>query len=243
MHGTWHGAWCWEERFLPWFRDHGYDARALTLRRHDQRHAPGLRLTRIRDYVADVAAAAAEMPRPPVVVGHSMGGFITQKYLEEHPAPAAVLVASIPPTGALKATLAIAARHPLRLLAVNLTWSSYRLVSTPARAREVLFGPGLPEEEVARYQAMMTDDAYLAYLEMLFFVRPDREKVRRTPILAVGAELDWLIPRKDVEATAKAYGAEVEQFAGQSHDLMLEPAWERVAERIDRFLKEKVPGA
>src|ERR1700692_4876156 len=79
VHGSWHGAWCWEEHFVPWLRDHGYDARALTLRHHDLRHAPGLRLTRIRDYVADVAAAAAEMPSPPVVVGHSLGGFITQK--------------------------------------------------------------------------------------------------------------------------------------------------------------------
>lgn len=86
VHGTWHGAWCWEEHFVPWFRDRGYNARAVTLRHHDQHHVPGLRLTRIRDYVADVTAAAAEMPSPPVVIGHSLGGFIAQKYLEEHPA-------------------------------------------------------------------------------------------------------------------------------------------------------------
>jgi alpha-beta hydrolase superfamily lysophospholipase len=58
VHGLWHRAWCWEEHFVPWFQQRGYEARAITLRRHDQRHAPGLRTMRIRDYVEDVAAAA-----------------------------------------------------------------------------------------------------------------------------------------------------------------------------------------
>jgi hypothetical protein len=23
VHGAWHGAWCWEEKFLPYFADRG----------------------------------------------------------------------------------------------------------------------------------------------------------------------------------------------------------------------------
>jgi len=33
-HGMWHAAWCWAERFLPYFARHGYPAHALSLRCH-----------------------------------------------------------------------------------------------------------------------------------------------------------------------------------------------------------------
>jgi alpha-beta hydrolase superfamily lysophospholipase len=84
VHGLYHGGWCYEEHFVPWFRSRGYEAAAVTLRHHDQHHAPGLRVTSLMDYVADVVAAAARMSSPPVVIGHSMGGFVAQKYLEGH---------------------------------------------------------------------------------------------------------------------------------------------------------------
>jgi pimeloyl-ACP methyl ester carboxylesterase len=239
VHGLWHGAWCWDEHFVPWFRERGYDAQAITLRRHDQRHAPGLRMTRIRDYVNDVAEAAAKMASPPVVVGHSMGGFVTQKYLEDHHAPAAVLVASIPPSGVLGATLRTAGRHPLRFLAANLTASLYGLVSTPDRAREMFFTSELPDAVVARYQSNFTHDAYFAYLDLLFFVRPNIEAARRTPMLVIGGDADWTISPAAVAATARTYGAELATFPG-AHDLMLEPCWESVAERIDAFIRSRV---
>ena len=242
VHGLWHGAWCWEEHFVPWFRERGYETRAITLRRHEQRHAPGLRTTRIADYIDDVAVAAATMSSPPVVVGHSRGGFVTQKYLEEHDAPAAVLVASVPPGGIMGATLRTAARHPLRLLAANLTWSLYGIVKSPQRAREMFFGRELPDELVAKYQSKMNDDAYLAYLDMLFFVRPHAAAVRRVPFLVLGGDADWTISAADVAATAKTYGAELSTFPG-AHDLMLEPGWDEVAARIDAFIQTKVTSA
>jgi pimeloyl-ACP methyl ester carboxylesterase len=239
VHGLWHGGWCWDEHFVPWFRQLGYDTRAITLRRHDQRHAPGLRTTRIRDYVEDVANAAAQMASPPIVVGHSMGGFVTQKYLENHVAPAGVLVASIPPSGVMGATLRTAGRHPLRFLAANLTWSLYGLVKTPDLARELFFGPELSDKLVRAYQSKLTDDAYLAYLDLLLFVRPNVEAVKRTPLLVVGGEKDWTISPAEVAFTAKTYGAELSMFPG-AHDLMLDTGWERVAERIDAFIRSRV---
>lgn len=241
VHGLWHGAWCYEEHFVPWFRGRGYEAVAITLRHHDSRHSPGLRTTRVKDYVEDVAVAAARMSSPPVVVGHSMGGSVVQKYLEEHHAPAAVLLASVPPSGILGATLRTGAKHPLRLLAANLTMSLYGIVKTPERAREMFFSAGLDDESVKRYQAKLTDDSFFVYLELLFFVRPDIEKVRRTPLLVLGGEEDWTISKSEVTKTAKVYGAETYSFPGQSHDLMLEPDWEKVAARIDAFIRAKVP--
>ena len=117
VHGMWHGAWCWAEHFLPYFAQHGYAAYALSLRGHGVSEGrEKLRWTSLAKYVVDVSQAAAEIKATPVLVGHSMGGMVVQKYLESHQAPAAVLLASAPPTGLGAATLRVARRHPYVVL-------------------------------------------------------------------------------------------------------------------------------
>ena len=114
VHGAWHGAWCWEEYFLPYFADKGYTSHALSLRGHGHSQKPArFRLARVADYVADVNQAVAQLAKPPILIGHSMGGLVVQKYLEQHTVPAAVLMASVPVHGVFRATLRIARRHPL----------------------------------------------------------------------------------------------------------------------------------
>jgi pimeloyl-ACP methyl ester carboxylesterase len=99
VHGMFVGAWCWDEFFLPFFAENGYNAIALSLRGHagSEGHA-GVRWYSIADYVKDVEQVAGQLSTPPVIIGCSMGGFVTQKYLETHDAPAGVLLASAPPT-------------------------------------------------------------------------------------------------------------------------------------------------
>ncbi len=77
----------------------------------------------MRDYVEDVRRAAAEFPEPPILVGHSMGGVLVQRYLEDHPAPGAVLMAPVPAGTALAAAARLALHHPLAMLKANLLWS------------------------------------------------------------------------------------------------------------------------
>ena len=100
VHGMWHGAWCWEN-FLPYFACHGYESHALSLRGHGKSDGrTGIRwYSGAKDYVADVAQVVQSLKMPPVLVGHSMGGYVIQKYLETHTAPAGILLASIPVSG------------------------------------------------------------------------------------------------------------------------------------------------
>src|SRR5690606_22425315 len=68
----------------------------------------------------DQLAAVEECGQPAVLVGHSMGGLVVQKYLERGGALGAILLASVPTSGALGATLCFGAWHPLILLRANL---------------------------------------------------------------------------------------------------------------------------
>lgn len=239
VHGAWHGPWCWTEHFLPYLAECGYSSYALGLRGHGS--SPGrerLRFTRVAEYVSDVAQVAAQLPAPPVLIGHSMGGLVVQKYLEQHAAPAGVLMASVPPAGALRTALRFAGRHPLEFAQVNLTWSLYPLVHTPELAREALFSADFPIDLLNRYFPQIQDESYLGFWDMMFFSLPKPRKVK-TPLLVLGAAKDVIFHPDEIQATARAYHTQAEIFPDMAHDMMLELGWRSVAKRIVAWLQSQ----
>ncbi|MBW2208634.1 MAG: alpha/beta fold hydrolase [Deltaproteobacteria bacterium] len=232
LHGAWHGAWCWAEYFLPYFSERGFHSYALSLRGHGESEGrEHLRWARITEYVSDVEKAVSQMPEAPVLVGHSMGGLVVQKYLEKNAAPAAVLLASVPVRGALGATLKIAFRHPLQFLKANLCLRMYHIVGKPRLTREAFFSEEITETKLEEYFALIQDESYLAFLDMAAFTLPNPEKVQ-TNMLVLGAENDRIFSSQEVEATAKAYNAKSHIFPNMAHDMMLESGWKQVADEI-----------
>lgn len=154
-----------------------------------------------------------------------------QKYLESRVAPAAVLLASLPPTGALRTTLRILRKHPWIFLKMNLRLSLQPLVATPALAREYFFSDELSEGQLQGYWEQLQDESYMGFLDMLVFNLPKPQRVR-TNMLVLGAEKDAVFGAAEVEATARAYNTKAEIFQGMGHDMMLEPGWQPVSERI-----------
>jgi len=137
VHGALHAAWCWDEHFLNFFADNGYRVLALSLRGHGcSPTSKRLRSCSIADYVEDMCSVADSLPATPLVTGHSMGGFIVQKYLETHRAPAGVLMASEPPRGHLRAALRSIGRDPWRSARSMMSDKPSILFNTPDLARE-----------------------------------------------------------------------------------------------------------
>lgn len=239
VHGAWHGTWCWEKNFMPYFAEKGYTSYALSFRGHGDSERPAhFRWMRIADYVADVAQAVARLPAVPVLVAHSMGGLVAQKYLEEHTVPAAVLLASVPVKGVTRTALRIAIRHPLAFLNANLTWSLYPIIGNLNLTREAFFSADIPPDTLSGYFNRMQDESYLAFLDMMLLNLPNPEKVR-TELLIMGAENDTIFHPDEIQATAAAYGKKPEIFKGMAHDMMLEEGWQAVADRIFEWLGEK----
>ena len=238
IHGTMHGAWCWDVHFLDYFAQHGFAAYAINLRGHgDSEGREKLRWTRISDFVEDLAYAVQQLPRPPILIGHSMGGFIIQKYLEVHASPGAVLLSSPSPAGLLPTALRNARRHPLAFAKVNLTLSLWPLVATPSLAREAFFSDDLADEQLLEYWKQMQDDSFMAFVDMVALDLPQPAKIK-TPLLVLGVSRDNMIKPSEIEATARAYGTQFEIIADAAHNSMLDPAWQAVAERILVWLKE-----
>ena len=250
VHGAEHAAWCWDEHFLDFFADRGYRAIAMSLRGHGGSPAtkPPTALS-ISDYVNDVVSVASTLPLCPVVVGHSMGGFVVQKYLESHAAPAAVLVASAPPQGGGGAVLRIgrvllhnSVFHPILTLRAFSAGRSLPYLTELERVRSLFFSPVTPESYVGRYAARLQEEQIgRAALDMILLDLPKPDRVT-APMLVLGAECDSSVTRPEVEATARAYGVRAKIFPDMGHDMMLEPNWHAVAERIDAWLSARMAG-
>ncbi len=239
IHGMWHGAWCWQEYFLPYFTQNGYDAYALSLRGHagSDGHA-GLRWHSIADYVSDMEQVIGQIGKPLVLIGHSMGGYVIQKFLETHSAPAAVLLNSVPTVTVWPATFRVLAKHPLSVIKAIGTLKMYPIVENPQLAQDALFSKDMPFETVKKYHSQMQDESFRAYADMLGINLLHPKRVQ-TPLLVIGAAEDAVIGASDVRATAKAYGTEAVFVPGLAHDVMLEAGWRSVAERILSWLKDK----
>lgn len=71
---------------------------------------------------------------------------------------------------------------------------------------------------------------------LLNLPRPDRVK---TSMLVLAAANDRVFSVTEEQATANAYGTEVVVFPDMAHDMMLEPNWQQVADRILGWLRER----
>ena len=84
VHGVFHAAWCWDANFLDFFAERGFRAVAVSLRGYGASplSEQPLNSVTIADYVDDVRTTVETLDAEPVLVGHSYGGLVVQKYLD-----------------------------------------------------------------------------------------------------------------------------------------------------------------
>ena len=239
VHGAGLAAWCWDEHFLDFFADNGYRAIAPTLRGHGGSPvSKPLNKCAIADYVDDVRFVAESLPATPVLIGHSMGGFIVQKYLETGKAPAAVLVSSAPPRSWFITALGIARKYPWVAVKASLKRSFLSVYPTPAHLREILFCAHTPEPVVEQCFTRLQEESSRALTWDMYLLNLVRPRRITTPILALeGADSGW--GRRPAREIAHAYHTEVEFFPNMGHNMRLEPGWQAVAERIVGWLADQ----
>ncbi|MEZ5614559.1 MAG: alpha/beta hydrolase [Rhodocyclaceae bacterium] len=236
LHGAYAAAWCWDEHFLAYFAERGYASHALSFSGHGG--SPGrdrLDSFGIDHYVADVAAVVAQLPAPPVLIGHSMGGMVAQKYLETHAAAAVVLLASVPPQGLWAAAFGLAFQKPGLMNDLNRLLGGGQVALDTLRS--AMFAQPVTTEDLARWYRRMQPESHRAIWDMTLFNLPLKSRMALPPLLVLGAGHDSLIPASQVEMTARHYGVEAEIFEDMGHGLMLEQGWRQVAGRISGWLE------
>jgi non-heme chloroperoxidase len=236
VHGAFAGAWCWSEHFLPYFAKQGFRACAVSLSGHgDSPARERLEWLSIADYVRDLEQAVSTVGGDPILIGHSMGGFVVQKYLERASAPGIVLMASVPPQGLLSASISLAFSNPGLFADVNSMLHHGRV--SLATLQQALFASPVAADKLRAYYRQMQPESQRAMWDMTFFNLPHLRRERCPPMLVLGAERDMLVPSSQTEQAARHYGTGAEIFPGMGHVMMLEADWQKVADRIIEWMR------
>ncbi len=238
VHGAFIGAWCWDEHFLKYFADLGYDAWAVDLRGHaDEEEAQDL--ASIDDYVADVLLAVEQIGAAPVLVGHSMGAIIVQRTLRRAQARAVSLMAPVPPHGLLGSSFMLAARSPGIFNEINRIQLFDGMAGSPDQMRRAIFSQQLPAADVKRYLRRMRHESQRALFDLSW---PQHFWIERTtiPVQVIGAADDLFFPPSLVEETAQLHGVESEIVPDMAHAMMLDAHWQQAAQRLAGWLERAV---
>jgi pimeloyl-ACP methyl ester carboxylesterase len=227
VHGMSHGAWCWKEYFIPYFEQLGYECLAVNLPGHENPGSKKAIHYSLDAYVEALANTVDSLAEDPIIIGHSMGGMILQKYLLKGRCKQAILLASVPPSGVFWPSLRVLIKHPggiKYLLQANLlgVFRKYPIL---------MFGSNI---RTAEYADKMCAESFWAYLQLMI---PLLRIKKGIPVLVMGGTEDLLISVNEFKQTAKVYGAELILLDGGSHDLMLDPDCARYADKIYAWMQ------
>ena len=226
VHGGSHGSWCWAN-YLSCFSDAGWDTLALNWYGHggSEDLAPEALVNRsICDVTEEIGLVAATLPRPPVVVGHSMGGLAAQVYAERNEVAGLVLIASVVPeeVGGPVNEIPVDFSAPFPVLPFEVAWH--------------MFFEGVPEADARELYALLVPESPRAVWEASrWTVSVDRSRIS-CPVLVIGGEIDMLCPAEITRNLAAHYDAEYIQVPGRGHSIMLEPRWRETADQIADWL-------
>jgi alpha-beta hydrolase superfamily lysophospholipase len=238
QHGAWHGAWCWQ-LWIDYFASLGYEVHAISLPGHGKSsfNKKHINLYTLKDYVETLASQAESISPKPVVIGHSLGGAIVQKYLQNHQLPGAILLSTLPSKGMLPMILRLIQRHPLPALSGLLTWNVYEWARTPELAQD-LFLNSKTGIDAIEFQKKLVREATLPGIEACFpFAKINPAK---TPVLVVGAEKDNIFTVEEQESTAKKYNGKSVIIKNEAHNLMMESSWQQTANVIDNWIANEL---
>ncbi|MDR2187505.1 MAG: lysophospholipase [Azonexus sp.] len=240
IHGAFAGAWMWSETFMPFLAAAGFACHALSLRGHGgSAGRQELDWYSVDDYVADVATVIAALGETPVLAGHSMGGFIVQKMLEQRPLPGAALICSVPPQGLLAAQFYLLFKKPQLFTEINRVLAGH--YTDTATLREALFAGAADEAMLTAWLGKMQAESQRALWDMSLFNLPRLSAMHPSPMLILGAGEDVLVPSFLVHNTAHAYGLPCHIFPGMGHAITHEKEWPLVAAMLRDWLATLEP--
>lgn len=237
VHGGYTNALCWEHNFIPYFNHRGHDAYALDLSGHGGSEGrERLDDFGLDDFADDLAQAVAELPATPVLIGHSMGTLVVQRYLARGQAAGVALLAPVPPTGTGGSAGRLALQQPdffrelPNVVAGRPTEHTLRVMAA------VYFSPDMPRQDVLQYMPMIQPESEQAIAEMVALPFTPAGRRPDIPALVMGGREDAVFPASMLFFTALPWKARQVVIDGAGHMLMLDPQWPQAAAALGDWL-------
>ncbi len=203
VHGSWHGAWCWE-KLVPFLDGTGHAVLAVNLPGHGDDKTSAAEVT-LASYGQAVCRGARSLPPPVVAVGHSMGGWAISQAAESCPDRFAALIylcAFLPRDGL---SLSEIAGDRVRAAFDSALETDEANACTRIRngmAREIFYGDCSPEDAV-RAEARLGPDPVAPITTP---IRLSDERYGRIPRAYVECTRDRILPLESQRAMVASAG-------------------------------------
>jgi pimeloyl-ACP methyl ester carboxylesterase len=247
VHGLWMTPRSWEA-WVPYLEGKGY--RVLTpgypgfeVEVEALREDPSViaSLT-VPQTVAHLAETITALEQPPIIIGHSFGGTLTQLLLDRGCGAAGVVIDSAPtegvrvsPPSQIRSLFPFLKNPANRHRAVGFTPEEFHYAFTNTLSREE------SDRVYERYHIAAPGNWVWAYGLIANF-KPGHQETwvnykndSRAPLLFIAGGEDHIMPPSVNRSNAKHYTSdtvtEFEEFPGRSHWTCAEPGWEAVADR------------
>ena len=248
IHGMFMTALCWE-KWLPYFQGQGYTCLAPNWPGRDkpvealrQDHPDGqlgrLGLADVVDHFEKIIRA---LPEKPLLIGHSMGGLVTQLLLQRDVAAAGVAIDSAPPAGVFTPSWSfLKANFPM----INPFVSGSTPRSMPFADFQYAFVNTLPlAEQQADYQRYVIPESRKVPRDSLISAGAIDFKKEHAPLLLIAGAADHIIPTglnkinyEKYHASASASRTDFKEFPGRVHFIIGQTGWEEVAGYVAGWL-------
>ena len=240
VHGAFMGAWCWDAGFMDYFADRGFRAIAPSLRGHGNSEGfDRLDGASINDYVNDLTAVVDELEGPPpILVGHSMGALVVQRYMERGgAASASVLMAPVPPHGLMPSTMRMLIGDPMLYMQFGMMQLFGAGAVDTEVAQRAVFSEASAREDLTEYAERVQRESQRALWEMNVHARGRPARGRGDGAVQVGTgDEDALFNAPEAHTAADLWDASWQSLPGLAHAMMIEPGWENAARTIVEWL-------
>jgi len=246
IHGMWGGGWYWEN-YKNLLEQRGFQCHTPTLRYHDMnpndKPDPGLGTTSLLDYAQDLEEYIRDLDQKPFLMGHSMGGLLTQILGARGLAKGLVLLTPASPSG-INALNYSVIKSFWSVLTKWGFWHNPNRLSFKASVYSMLHL--LPAEDQKAVYDRFVYESGRAAAEIGFWLvdfkgasRVDKSKVS-CPVLVVSGAEDRITPAAVVRKVANKYKAvsTYKEFENHAHWVVAEPGWEEIAEFASDWLNQ-----
>lgn len=248
IHGMFMNALCWE-KWAPRFEAAGYSVVAPSWKFHDGEAAtlraqyPSAALSKLTldDVVAQFTDIARGLKEKPIIIGHSMGGLVTQILLNRDVGSGGAALDPAPPRGVFALSLPfLKSNFPI----INPLESVDKPMLMTYEQFQYGFVNDMPEaEQKAAYERYcLPESRRVGRGGFSSIANLDFSKTR-VPLLITAGSIDHTIPASLNRANfAKYRGASnvaLHEFEGRNHFLIGQPGWEQVADFVLTFLKDR----
>jgi pimeloyl-ACP methyl ester carboxylesterase len=246
VHGMWCGSWVWDS-YKRFFEEKGYSCHTPVLRYHDvhpsDKPNPALGTTSILDYANDLEKYISHLDNESVIIGHSLGGLLTQIIGARGLGKALVLISPVSPAGIDVPTYSVV-KSVWKTFARWGFWKKHHRISYEIARYSIL--NLLPEEEQKNIYENFVYESGRVSSEIAFWqfdrkraTKVDESKLSQPLLVIVGSE-DRITPSIFCQRIAEKYSnvSTYKMFDNHAHWIIGESGWENIAAFILTWIYE-----